>query len=85
MPSERWPYRNNGTHVENLEDPSEVQSPARNFILVVLRVDMPRNHIPFSLLGDLPLDLLYSPIRSKGSSMRYPKGIFAMELTHSVV
>ena len=35
----RWSHRNNKTHVEDMEDPIEVQPPGDNRIFVVLCVD----------------------------------------------
>ena len=59
--SQQSPDGNDGTHVEDLKNPAEVQLPGGDLLLVVFCMEMPRNHIPFALLGDLPLDLHQSP------------------------
>ena len=61
IPSQQSPYEDDGTHVEDMKDPVEVQLPGGNFFLVVLCVEVSRNHAPFTLVGDLPLDLRNSP------------------------
>jgi hypothetical protein len=53
-----------------MEDPVEVQPPGGDRLFVVLRVEKPRDRIPFALLNDLPLDLCHSPaIGSMASQM----------------
>ena len=59
--SQQSPYDNDGTYVENLKDPVEVQPPCSNLVFIVLCVQMSRNHVSFALLDDLPLDLRHSP------------------------
>ena len=72
--SQQWSRGNDGTHVEDMKDPDEVQPPRGDFLFVVLCVDVSGNHISFSLLDDIPLDLRHSPgARYKASSMRYTK------------
>lgn len=39
---QRLSYRNSQTHVEDVEDPVEVQPPPDNQLFVILRVNMPR-------------------------------------------
>ena len=74
MPKVARSCGSDGTHVEDMKDPNEVQLPGGDFFLVVLCVEVLRNHISFSLLDDLPLDFNHSPkVRSKASSMRYSK------------
>ena len=57
MLSQQQSYGNDETHVENMKDPDEVRPPARDSILVALCAEMSRNHIPLSLLDDIPFDL----------------------------
>jgi len=47
-------------HVEDLEDPGEVQSPGDDRFFIVLFVEEPRDRIPFPPLDDLLLDLCHS-------------------------
>ena len=56
-----WPRRGDRTHVEDVEDPIEVQPPGRNRPLIVLRVKKSRDRILFTPLDDAPLDLGHSP------------------------
>ena len=42
-----------------MEDPDEVLFPSRDLVLVALREDKSQYRIPFTALGDLPLDLRY--------------------------
>ena len=75
----RQSSRIDGTYVENLKDPDEVQPPGRNLVLVVPCVDDPRNRISLSLLDDLPLDIRHgSEARSKRSPIRYTR--YTMEI-----
>ena len=56
-----WPRRGDGTHVEDVEDPVEVQPPGGNRPLIVLRVKNSRDRILFTPLDDARLDLGHSP------------------------
>ena len=56
-----WLRRGDGTHVEDVEDPVEVQPPGGNRPLIVLRVKNSRDRILFTPLDDAPLDLGHSP------------------------
>jgi len=44
-----------------MKDPVEVQPPGGNCLLVVLRVEMSRDYILFTPLGDAPPNLGHSP------------------------
>ena len=55
-----WPRRGDGTHVEDVEDPVEVQPPGCDRPLIVLRVENSRDCISFTPLDDTPLDLGHS-------------------------
>ena len=71
---QRRPPRNDGTYIEDIEDPDEIQPPGYNSFLVVLRIEMSRNHVPLSLLDDLPLHLLHGPgVGSKPSVITHSK------------
>jgi len=50
----------NRAHVEDLENPSEVQSPGGDHLSIVLRAEESRNCIPFPPLDDFRLDLCHS-------------------------
>jgi len=54
------PYRSDGTHVEDVKDPDEIQPPGGNPLLVVLCVEVLRNHVSFALLDDPRPDLRHS-------------------------
>ena len=56
-----WSRRSDGTYVEDVEDPVEVQPPGRDRPLIVLRMENPRDCISFTPLDDTPLDLCHSP------------------------
>ena len=51
----------NGTHVEDMKDPVEVQSPGRNPFFIILRVEKARNNASITQLDNGSLDLRYSP------------------------
>lgn len=69
-------------HIEDLENPSKVRSPGGNFFFVVLCMDMLGNHISFFLLGNLPLDILYSPDQVAKSVKEVSKG-YVVGVTHA--
>jgi len=54
-------YSSDRTHVEDLKYLVEVQLPGGDLFLVGFCMQMSRNPISFSLLGDIPFDLRYSP------------------------
>ena len=56
-----WLRRGDGTHVEDVENPIEVQPPGGDRPLIVLRVENSREYISFTPLDDAPLDLGHSP------------------------
>ena len=56
-----WSRRSDGTYVEDVEDPVEVQPPGCDRPLIVLRVENSRDCISFTPLDDTPLDLGHSP------------------------
>ena len=49
------------THVEDMKDPIEVQSPGRDRLFIILRVEHPRQPVSFTPLFDVPLDLGHGP------------------------
>ena len=55
------PYRSDGTHVEDMKGPVEIQPPGGHRFLIFLRVIKSRDRIPFTLLDDVPLDRVHSP------------------------
>ena len=57
-----------------MKDPGEIRSPGRNFVLIVLRVEMSGDHISFALLDDPLLNRRHSSeVRPKPPYMSYPK------------
>ena len=53
--------RSDGTHVEDMKNPVEVQSPGGNRLFVVLRIITSRNCVPFASPDDISLNLVHSP------------------------
>ena len=49
-----------------MKDPVQVQSPGRNCLLVILRVEKPRHRVSLALFDSLPLDLGHSPVIEDG-------------------
>ena len=47
-------------YVEDLKDPAEVQPPSGDRISIIPRLENPRDHVPSTLLDDLPIDLRHS-------------------------
>ena len=60
---DQWQHssRNGGAHIEHMEDPTEIQIPSGDRILVTFRVEESRDRIPVSSFDDLPLDLRNGP------------------------
>lgn len=78
------PRKNDGTHVEDKEDPGKVRPPGSDCFLVVLRVDQPRSCIPFAPLDDFSLDLRHSPVASpRVPSTRYSSCVSPVSPTSS--
>ena len=50
-------YRSERTHVEDMNNPVEVQPPGGNRLIVVLLVETSRDRISFTPLDDVLLDL----------------------------
>ena len=65
-----------------MEDPVEVQPPAGNRLFIVLRVEMSRDHIPFTPPDDAPLNLGHSPAFE--SSVSASPGMSTADPTHTV-
>ena len=57
----QWSCRSEGTHVEDVKNPVEVQPPGGYLLPIVPRVEQSRGHISFASLGDVPLDFCHSP------------------------
>ena len=57
-----WLRGGDGTHVEDVQDPIEVQPPGCDRPLIVLRVESSGDCISFTPLDDAPLDLGHSPV-----------------------
>ena len=65
-----------------MKDPDEVLLPTKNRILIVLLVDEPRGHIPFSLLDGLLPDRGHSS--AIGTLVSETIGIHSPDPTHVV-
>ena len=50
-----------GTYIEDVKDPVELQLPARDRLFVGLRVEMSRDRTSFLPIDDVPVDLGHSP------------------------
>ena len=59
---QRQPYAGDRTHVEDVKDPVEVQLPGPNRVLVTFRVQDSGEPVPFTLLGDLLLNIIHSSV-----------------------
>jgi hypothetical protein len=53
--------RSKRSHVKDMEDPVEFQSPSGNYVFIVLRMEKARNWVTLALFDDIPLDLRYGP------------------------
>ena len=58
--AQQWSYIGDGTHVEDVENPVEVQSPCGDRLLIILRVKNSRDRTSFTPFDDAPLDLCHS-------------------------
>ena len=54
-------YSGDGTHVKDLKNLVQIRPTGGNLFLVALCMQMSRNPITFSLLGNIPFDLRHSP------------------------
>ena len=54
-------HKGDGTHVEDVKDPVEVQFPGGDRFFIARRMDESRDRVPLALFDDLPLDLCHSP------------------------
>ena len=59
--SQQWSCRGGGTHVKDAKNPVEVRPPVGDCLFIVLRVITSRDHVPFTPLNDVPLDLVHGP------------------------
>ena len=62
-------YRSERPHVKDAKNPVEVQSPGSDRFFIVLRVVTSRDHIPFTPLDDVPLDIIRSPDLEHGEKL----------------
>jgi len=58
--------RGDGTHVEDANNPVEIQLPGRDRLFIVLRVVTSRDRVPSAPPCDVPLDLVHIPDRELG-------------------
>ena len=80
---QRSPYKIGRTHVEDMKDPVEVRFPGGNHLLIILRVEMSRDHISLAPLHDVPLDLGHSPAIESSAVSEIPDVCIAGS-THTV-
>ena len=59
--SQQSSCRGDGTYVEDMKNTVEIQSPGSDRLFIILRVIISGDHIPFTPLDDVPLDLVRSP------------------------
>jgi len=59
--NQRWSHKVDGTHIEDVKDPVEVQPPGGDHLLIILRVEMSRDCISLARLDEVPLYLGHSP------------------------
>jgi len=52
---------NDRTYIKDLKNILEAQPPAGDRLFIFLRVEIPIDHVPFTPLGELPLNIRYSP------------------------
>lgn len=60
--SQQWPYRSDGTHIDDMKNSVEVRPPNDDGLFIVLRVELPRDPVPLTPFGDVPLDVGHSPV-----------------------
>jgi len=60
-------------YVKDTKDPIEVQPPGGDRLFIILCVDKSRDHVPFTLLDDLPLNLHDGPAAGPRVSTMYSK------------
>jgi len=58
--SQQSSCRRDKTHVKDMKNPVEVRPPTDDRFFIVLRVITSGDHIPFTPLDDVPLDLVRS-------------------------
>jgi hypothetical protein len=54
-------YKSDRTYVQDLKDILEIQPPGGDRLLIFLRVETPKGHIPFTPLDQLLLDIFHCP------------------------
>jgi hypothetical protein len=54
-------YKSDRTYFQDLKDILELQPPGGNCLLIFLRVETPKGHIPFTPLDQLLLDIFHCP------------------------
>jgi len=76
-------HSNDRTHIKHLKDILEVQPPAGNRLFIFLRVEMPTDHVPFTPLAELPLDIRYGPA-IESITMKDSKRVSLVQLTPAI-
>jgi hypothetical protein len=54
-------HSNNRTHVKDLKNLVEVRSPGRDRLSILLRAETSKDHIPFTPLDELLLNICHGP------------------------
>ena len=54
-------HSNDRTHIKDPKNILEALPPAGDRLFIFLRTEMPTDHVPFTPLGELPLDIRYGP------------------------
>jgi len=54
-------HSNDRTYIQDPKNIHEAQPPGGDRLSIFLRMKMPTDHVPFTPLGKLPLDIHYSP------------------------
>ena len=76
-------HSNDRTHIKHLKDILEVQPPAGDRLFIFLRVEMPTDHVPFTPLAELPLDIRYGPA-IESITMKDSKRVSLVQLTPAI-
>jgi len=71
------------THVKDPKNIFEVQPPGRDLLSAFLRMQAPRDPIPFIPLGEVPLNICYGPA-IEGNMMGGSRWVSLVQLTPTI-
>jgi len=71
------------THVKDPKNIFEAQPPGRNLLFTFLRVQAPRDPIPFTPLDEAPLNICHGPV-IEGNMMDGPRYVSLVQLTPKI-